>query len=106
MVYRAIRLRARLQTAGYVVLEVYPYASKRILLGRRLPRKMSPEGLALLREGARRLLPRCRWPEPWAPSHDQLDALYCAITALLYDRGETEALGDPEEVPIIVPRLP
>lgn len=103
MIYRARALKPRLEEAGCTVLEVYPYATKRILLGRALPRKSSPEGLAHLIDGARVSLPDARWPESWAPSHDQLDALYCAITARLYARGETEALGDTDEVPIIVP---
>ena len=34
MIYRAIPLKARLEGEGYVVLEVFPYAVKRILLGR------------------------------------------------------------------------
>lgn len=108
MVYRAIALKSRLEAAGYVVLEVYPFATKRILLGRQLPRKSLPAGLTRLVEGARTELPECFWPDPWAPTHDQLDALYCAITARLHARGQTEALGDPAELPIIVPlpRLP
>jgi predicted nuclease with RNAse H fold len=106
MVYRAIRLKALLEDAGLTVLEVYPYAVKRILLGRVLPKKSSVAGLLALMVGARRELPDCCWPEPWTPGHDQLDALYCAITARLYERGQTDALGDPAEVPIIVPRVP
>jgi predicted nuclease with RNAse H fold len=104
MVYRAIALKDRLEAADLTVLEVYPFATKRILLGRDLPRKSRPLGLARLIDGARGLLPRCTWPDSWTPSHDQLDALYCAITARLYAQGATEALGDPDEVPIIVPR--
>jgi predicted nuclease with RNAse H fold len=105
MIYRAIALKACLEAQGYTVLEVFPYATKRILLGRGLPRKSRPAGLERLVDGARALLPACRWPEPWTPGHDQLDALYCAMTARLYARGETEALGEADEVPIIVPRL-
>ena len=104
MIYRAIALKARLERNGYTVLEVFPYAVKRILLGPELPRKSLPEGVQRLMIGAQVLLPDCRWPEPWAPGHDQLDALYCAITARLFALGETEALGDPAEVPIIVPK--
>jgi predicted nuclease with RNAse H fold len=106
MVYRAIGLKALLEAAGLTVLEVYPYAVKRVLLGRVLPKKSSVEGLLALVAGARRELPDCCWPDPWAPGHDQLDALYCAITARLYELGQTDALGDPAEVPIIIPRVP
>lgn len=104
MIYRAIALKARLESDGYTVLEVYPYAVKRVLLGRRLPRKTRPEGLARLIEGAHRLLPGCGWPATWTPTHDALDALYCAITARLFALGEAESLGDEEEVPIILPK--
>jgi len=104
MIYRAIALKARLESDGYAVLEVFPYAVKRILLGRHLPRKSRPEGLARLIEGAHRLLPACGWPAPWNPTHDALDALYCAITARLFALGEAESLGDDEEVPIILPK--
>lgn len=103
MIYRAMALKDRLTAAGYATLEVYPYAVKWQLLGRALPSKTRPEGILRLVAGARMELPDCSWPEPWTPSHDQLDALFCAITARLYDRGETEALGDPREIPIIVP---
>src|SRR5207237_5331289 len=46
MVYRAIELKATLEELGYVVLEVYPYAVKRLLLGRPLPKKNTELGLA------------------------------------------------------------
>ncbi len=105
MVYRAIALKGRLEAAGIQVLEVYPYAVKRVLIGRSLPRKSTADGLTALVAGARSQLPDCRWPEPWAPGHDQLDALYCAITARLHALGRTEALGDPAEVALIMPRL-
>jgi predicted nuclease with RNAse H fold len=104
MIYRAMILKTHLEDAGYIVLEVFPYASKRILLGRRLPRKSLPAGIDSLLEGARGLLPDCAWPDPWSPGHDQLDALFCAITARLYALGETENLGAADEVPIVVPR--
>lgn len=103
MIYRAMMLKDRLEAEGMVVLEVYPYAVKRVLLGRHLPRKSSREGLARLTDGARALLPSCEWPTDWSPSHDQLDALFCAITARLYSLGQTESLGAPNEIPIILP---
>ncbi len=103
MVYRAIRLKTRWETDGFVVIEVFPYAIKRLLLGKNLPRKSTPDGILRLVEGAYLALPTGRWPEPWAPSHDQLDALYCAITARLHALGRTESIGDPSEVPIVIP---
>jgi predicted nuclease with RNAse H fold len=104
MVYRAIGLKAELEACGYVVIEVFPYAVKRVLLGKRLPKKSTAEGLAFLVAGARRLLPLCNWPADWRPGHDQMDALYCAITARAYQLGEVDLLGDEDEVPIALPR--
>ena len=106
MIYRAMALKDRLEEEGYIVLEVYPYAVKRLLLGRDLPHKAGPAGLRRLVDGAGALLPARAWPAPWAPTHDQLDALYCAITARLYALGQTESLGDIEEVPIVIPKSP
>lgn len=104
MIYRAMALRERMVGLGYVPLEVYPFATKRILLGKSLPRKTLAPGIARLIEGAQAALPGCGWPDPWTPSHDQLDAVYCAITARLYALGATEALGDPSEQQIVVPK--
>lgn len=106
MIYRAIALKQRLEAEGSVVLEVYPYAVKRVLLGRDLPRKSSAAGLARLVTGAQSLLPDCQWPGDWSPSHDQLDALFCAMTARLFSAGQTELLGDISEVPIVLPYAP
>ncbi len=105
MIYRAIELKATLEASGYVVLEVYPYAIKRLLLGRSLPKKNTELGLARLVAGAREQLPGFRQPARWHPTHDQLDALFCAITARLHAAGQTQSLGEPSEVPIIIPKL-
>ena len=105
MIYRAMALKSRLDARGYVALEVFPYAVKRVLLGRKLPRKTAPEGMARFIAGAQATLPACRWPADWSPGHDQLDAVYCAITARLFALGETEALGDPGELSIVIPRI-
>ena len=37
-------------------------------------------------------------------SHDHLDAIVAAYTAYLHGRGQAEAVGDPEEGVIYVPR--
>lgn len=104
MVYRAIALRHTLEASGLRVLEVYPYATKAALFGRTMPQKTAPEGRRWLRD---RLAPRV--PGLAAVrrdlSHDELDAIVCAHTALLLDRGEATALGDPAEGTIVVPDL-
>ncbi|HEY3116928.1 MAG TPA: DUF429 domain-containing protein [Chloroflexota bacterium] len=106
MIYRAIELKAALEASGCIVLEVYPYAVKRLLLGKPLPKKSTELGLARVVAGAREHLPGFRQPAGWQPTHDQLDALFCAITAQLHAAGQTQSLGDPSEVPIIIPRVP
>ena len=57
MVYRGIRLRARLEFMGYAVIEVYPYASKVRLFRRDIPKKTTPAGLVFLKQHISRLLP-------------------------------------------------
>ncbi len=103
MVYRAIPLKARLEGEGYEVLEVFPYAVKQILVGAPLPKKTSEEGVARLVRAISELLPGCRCPAGWTPDHDQLDALFCAITARLHSLGATASLGDDDEVPLVIP---
>ncbi len=46
MVYRAIALKDEITARGYQVIEVYPYAAKVRLLGRHIPKKITPEGIA------------------------------------------------------------
>ena len=57
MVYRGIRLKTELESMGYEVIEVYPYASKVRLFGRNIPKKTTPAGLAFLKQHISRLLP-------------------------------------------------
>ncbi len=102
MVYRGIGLKARLEALGVQALEVYPYASKVRLFGKPIPKKTTPEGLAFLKDRLLRLMPSLA-PHLDGLDHDLCDALMAAYTAILYVQGETEALGSPEEVPVIVP---
>ncbi len=101
MVYRGIRLKRRLEQAGLVVVEVYPYASKVRLLGRPPAAKSTRQGIEWLRGKLKRLLPYAAEVETW--DHDMCDAAIAAYTALLYRRGETEALGKAEDGFIHVP---
>jgi predicted nuclease with RNAse H fold len=104
MVYRGMRLRDSLAVRGLRVLEVYPYATKAALFGRRMPKKSTPEGRAWLRE---RLAPLVAGVDRLAcdVTHDELDAIAAAYTAVLLDRGDAVALGDGgAEGTIVVPR--
>ena len=90
---------------GYDVLEVYPYASKVVLFGRRIPRKSTPRGLAFLVE---RLAALIGGLEPYLDrlDHDECDALIAAYTARLHLERRTDCLGTKEEGYIVVPRPP
>ncbi len=96
MTLRGIALRERLEIEGYEVIEVYPGMSQDVL---GLPRKRG--GLDGLRRGLKRAgvrgLPRRRI------SHDELDAVTCALTAHLYLEGAAEVMGPGVPVPLILP---
>lgn len=103
LVYRAMALRGRLRAAGLQVLEVYPYASKIMLLGRSLPRKTTREGKTLLRAGVEWLVAGLAAVDRTL-SHDELDALVAAYTAYLYAGGRAEGVGEEREGVICLPR--
>lgn len=97
MTLRGIALRERLEASGYPVLEVYPGMTQDVLA---IPRKRS--GVDALRRGLKRYgirgLPRRRI------THDELDAVTCALTAQLYLDGRTETMGSGLPVPLVLPR--
>lgn len=99
---RGIRLAAALRAAGWEPLEVYPYATlrlldlpatgKRTLLGRRrIHRALQP------------LVPGLDHPE--ATEH-QLDAVVCAYTAQLWREGRTQTVGAADEGLMVIPAPP
>ena len=103
MVYRGIALKATLEERGYTVLETYPYATKVQLFGRPLPPKLTRQGRKVLSAHLMALLPdlvSLKTPL----THDLSDALLASYTGYLFSRGETEALGEPGEVQMIIPR--
>jgi predicted nuclease with RNAse H fold len=103
MVYRGIKLKAQLESAGYRVIEVYPYASKRRLFRiKKIPPKTTAEGLHFLRRGIAELLPHLS-PHVEKFNHDMCDAAVAAYTAFLHSRGKTELIGDATEGAIIIP---
>jgi predicted nuclease with RNAse H fold len=102
LIERAIPLAATIRSQGFEVIEIYPYGSKVRLFGRPIPRKTTPEGRAWLRRRLEMLVPGLadhRGPL----SHDELDAVVAAYTALLRDRGLAEEVGDPSEGRICLP---
>ncbi len=104
LIYRGVKLCQKLETEGYQVIEVYPYATKVILFGDKMPPKNSARGLAFLKE---RLSPLIGGLDPYMHglNHDGCDALLAAYTAHLHQCNRTDLLGIPEEGYIVVPKL-
>ncbi|MGQ9572754.1 MAG: DUF429 domain-containing protein [Dehalococcoidia bacterium] len=103
MVYRAMALRRALEEQGHAVMEVYPYASKVRLFGRPIAKKTTRAGREWLRQRLEGLVPGLAQHRQRL-SHDQLDAIVAAYTAYLRGRGQAEAMGDPQEGVIYVPK--
>ena len=104
LIYRGIRLKTELESTGYKVIEVYPYASKIRLFGKMLPAKSKAAGLAFLKQCISQLLPNIA-PYIDEFNHDMSDAAIAAYTAFLYSQDKTELCGEPEEGAICVPFL-
>jgi predicted nuclease with RNAse H fold len=98
---RGMRLDARLRDAGWEPLEVYPYASLR-LLGLPTAGKRTPLGRARIHEALREIVPGLNHPD--ATEH-QLDAVVCAYTAHLWHAGLTRTVGDPAEGLMVIPDI-
>ena len=94
---RGIALRETLQASGHRVVEVYPGMTQDVLgIGRK---RAGLEGLrlGLFRAGVRGL-PRRRI------THDELDAVTCALTGVLHLARRTEVIGSGIPVPLVLPR--
>jgi predicted nuclease with RNAse H fold/dephospho-CoA kinase len=94
---RGIRLAEALRRQGLPVVESYPGAAQDIM---RIPRKGA--GLEWLRLG---LSDFGIIGDMAAASHDELDAITSALVGSFHWVGMSEALGGPEEAPLIVPML-
>jgi predicted nuclease with RNAse H fold len=92
---RGIKLRKILEKK-YKVIEVYPGATQDIL---KIPRKQ--KGLKKLKKGLEKLGIKILKKNP---NGDELDAITCAFTGLLYLKGKFVAIGDKKEGQIILPK--
>jgi predicted nuclease with RNAse H fold len=93
---RGIRLRANLERKGLTVIETYPGAAQDIL---HVPRKRKGiDGLikGLQMFGVKGL--------KHGMSGDELDAVTCALVGIMYLRMEHRAIGDPNEILMILPQ--
>ncbi len=97
---RGISLHRQLSEAGHRVIEVYPGMAQDIL---GVPRK--GKSVDLLRRGLKRTgirgIPRSR-----PVSHDELDAITCALVGQLHLDSQTETMGPGVPVPLILPARP
>ena len=95
---RGIALHERLSDAGWAVIEVYPGMAQDVL---GIPRKRS--GVDALRRGLKRAgmrgIPRKR-----RVTHDELDAVTCALVGQLHLAGATDTMGPGQPVPLVLPR--
>jgi len=93
---RGILMRVELEKKGLIVIETYPGAAQDIL---HIPRKgrgleKLAEGLSLA--GVRGII--------GTMSGDELDAITSALVGIMYLRGEHRAIGNPDEMLMILPR--
>src|SRR3954470_11425317 len=96
---RGERVASAVRGLGYEPLEVYPFATLR-LLGLPSKGKRTPAGRRAIYRALRPLVPGLRHPRA---SEHQLDAVVCALTALLWRQGRTRTVGLPEEGVMIIP---
>ncbi len=99
-VLRSLRLYRLLRAAGLEVVEVYPYASKRLLFGPG-PSKGTERGRLVLTERLCQL--GIRMPEGLC--HHQLDAVVAAYTVYLLAHDEAEMVGDEAEGYVVIPKV-
>jgi predicted nuclease with RNAse H fold len=96
---RGARIAAALRAAGYEPLEVYPYATLR-LMGLPTAGKKTSAGRRGIYRALRPLVPGLRHPRA---SEHQLDAVVCALTAQMWREGRTRMVGDPSEGQVVIP---
>jgi uncharacterized protein len=99
---RGIRLAETLRGGGWEPLEVYPYATLR-LLGLPATGKRTPLGRRRIHHALQPLVPGLQHPEA---SEHQLDAVICAYTAQLWREGRTRTVGAADEGLMVVPTMP
>ena len=83
---------------------MYPYATKVLLFGDKIPPKNSARGLAFLKEKLSGVVVGLGPYEPEL-NHDGCDAVLSAYTAWLHRGDRTDSLGIPDEGHIVVPKL-
>jgi predicted nuclease with RNAse H fold len=93
---RGMRLKEGLEKHGLRVIETYPGAAQDI---RHIPRK--GKGLDALRQGLQQAGIKRLDSDL---TGDELDAVTCALVGILYLKDDYQAIGDPDEILMILPR--
>ncbi len=96
---RGARLATALREMGCEPLEVYPFATLR-LLGLPAAGKRTPLGRQRIHHALAELVPGLEHPDA---SEHQLDAVVCAFTAYLWRQGRTRTVGAPDEGLMVIP---
>jgi predicted nuclease with RNAse H fold len=96
---RGHRVADALRLAGWHPLEVYPFATLR-LLGLPTAGKRTELGRRRIHAGLQALVPGL--DHPGASDH-QLDAVVCALTAQLWREGRAKVVGLAEEGQMVIP---
>ena len=99
---RGGRIAAEIRAIGHEPLEVYPFATLK-LLGLPWRGKRTQAGRRRIYRALRPLVPGLRHPRA---SEHQLDAVVCALTARLWLEGRTRTVGLAEEGLMIIPDVP
>ena len=100
LAWRGQRIAMALRVDGYDPLEVYPFASMR-LMGVPAKSKKSREGRRRIHAALKRRIRGLDHPEA---SDNLLDAVVCAWTAHLWATGKARSVGAPEEGLVTIPR--
>jgi len=95
---RGIKLRKILETRGFKVIESYPGAVQDLLKMPRKQRGMEKLRKALIKYGIKGDVKKEKI------SDHELDAITSALVGLFYLEGNYLAIGDPEEILMILPK--
>ena len=96
---RGIRIASALRGLGYEPIEVYPFATLK-LLGLPWEGKRTEVGRRKIHRGLKPRVPGLRHPRA---SEHQLDAVVCALTAHLWREGKARTVGEPDEGLMVIP---
>ncbi|MBI2857236.1 MAG: DUF429 domain-containing protein [Chloroflexi bacterium] len=92
---RGMRLKSALEARGLRAIETYPGAAQDLLGIPRKGKGLEPLAAGLRRAGVRGLAEGL--------TGDELDGVTCALVGILYLKGKYLALGDPQEMLMVLP---